>query len=88
MGLENDPFSSVSRDNNKVSPYKNNSKRHTPCFWMETLVRCTNMLSSSLTLALYLTVQKRQNPSLYLMAKSHLYFLQAKGNLLKSKQHY
>lgn len=38
----------------------------TPCFCMETLVRCTNMLSSSLTLALYFTVQKRQNPSRYL----------------------
>ena len=36
---------------------------------METFVRCTNMLSSSLTSALYLTVQKRQNPSLYLKSK-------------------
>lgn len=38
----------------------------TPCFCTETLVRCTNMLSSSLILALYLTVQNRQNPSRYL----------------------
>ena len=38
----------------------------TPCFWIETFVRCTNMLSSSFTLALYLTVQKRQNPRRYL----------------------
>lgn len=40
----------------------------TPCFWMATLVRWTNMLSSSLVLRVYLTVQKRQNPSLYLRA--------------------
>ena len=33
---------------------------------MATLVRCTNMLSSSLVLGVYFTVQKRQNPSLYL----------------------
>ena len=38
----------------------------TPCFWMETLVRCTNMLSNSLRLAVYWTVQNRQKPSLYL----------------------
>lgn len=35
---------------------------YTPCFWMETLVRCTNMLSSSLILALYFTVQNLANP--------------------------
>ena len=38
----------------------------TPCFCMETLVRCRNMLSSSVTLLLYLTVQNRQNPRRYL----------------------
>ena len=38
----------------------------TPCFWIDTFVRWTNMLSSSLTSALYLTVQNRQKPSLYL----------------------
>lgn len=38
----------------------------TPCFWMATLVRWTNMLSSSLVLGVYLTVQNLQKPSLYL----------------------
>lgn len=44
----------------------------TPCFWMATLVRWTNMLSSSLVLRVYLTVQKRQKPSLYLRAGQRL----------------
>ena len=42
----------------------------TPCFWMATLVRWTNMLSSSLVLGVYFTVQKRQKPSLYLSGNS------------------
>lgn len=36
----------------------------TPCFCTDTFVRCTYILSSSCTLVSYLTVQKRQNPSL------------------------
>ena len=47
--------------------YINNYKQYnyllTPCFCIDTLVRCTNMLSSSLTLELYFTVQNLQNPS-------------------------
>lgn len=38
----------------------------TPYFWIATFVRWTNILSSSLRLALYWTVQNLQNPSLYL----------------------
>jgi hypothetical protein len=41
----------------------------TPCFCIETLVRCTNILSSSFILALYFTVQNLANPSLYLQYK-------------------
>lgn len=45
----------------------------TPCFWMATLVRWTNMLSSSLVLGVYFTVQNRQNPNLYLKIKIQIY---------------
>ena len=46
-----------------------NTQRLTPCFWMATFVRWTNMLSSSLVLGVYFTVQNLQKPSLYLTVK-------------------
>lgn len=36
----------------------------TPCFCTLTLVRCTYILSNSVTLVSYLTVQNRQKPNL------------------------
>ena len=41
---------------------------------MATLVRWMNMLSSSLVLGVYFTVQKRQNPSLYLKHTRYLLY--------------
>ena len=60
----------------------------TPCFCIETFVRCTNMLSSSFKLALYLTVQNRQKPgrnlqwnTQLLSISGHIYVILKKNRL-------